>query len=175
VNALLVNGGGEVLMQRRPPDKENGGRWDKSVGGHVSAGEDFDATLVREAGEELFDDAVSPRIVLAASEEEFGRQLRAVDLAENVVLRRVAFHLNLRDVRLVPGGGLRNVIYHVAVYVGRTQVPLAGFQPQPAEIQELRYFVAAEVDRMLLAGELAPNMAFLWLKHGHELLALARG
>src|SRR3970040_2143291 len=56
VNALLVNRRGEVLLQRRPRDKENGARWDKSVGGHVSAGEEFDATLVREAGEELFSD-----------------------------------------------------------------------------------------------------------------------
>ena len=56
VNALVVNGEGLVLMQRRPPDKENGARWDKSVGGHVSAGEEFDTTAVREAGEELFDD-----------------------------------------------------------------------------------------------------------------------
>ena len=44
VNALVVNGRGEVLLQRRPADKENGARWDKSVGGHVSAGEEFDAT-----------------------------------------------------------------------------------------------------------------------------------
>ncbi len=57
VNALVRDGAGRVLLQKRPADKENGGRWDKSVGGHVAAGEDFDATAVREAGEELFDDA----------------------------------------------------------------------------------------------------------------------
>src|SRR5687767_5107458 len=33
VNLLLVNVRGEVLLQRRPRGKENGGRWDKSVGG----------------------------------------------------------------------------------------------------------------------------------------------
>jgi isopentenyldiphosphate isomerase len=60
VNVLVLNDRGHLLMQRRPPDKENGGRWDKSVGGHVSAGEEFDTTAVREAGEELFDDPASP-------------------------------------------------------------------------------------------------------------------
>src|SRR5947208_1461636 len=80
VNVLVVNGRGQVLLQRRPADKENGGRWDKSVGGHVSAGEDFDATAVREAGEELFDDPLSPRVRLARDADEFEALAAAADL-----------------------------------------------------------------------------------------------
>jgi len=171
VNALLADGRGRVLLQRRPPGKENGERWDKSVGGHVSAGEEFDGTLVREAGEELFDDPRSPRIHLAASEEEFASLRRGTDLAREVVLRRVAFQRNLRDVRRAPAGGVRNVLYHVAIYAGRTDVPIESFRPQRSEIVELAYFRAADVDRMLLEGRLAPNMAFLWLTQGHALLA----
>jgi hypothetical protein len=174
VNALLVNGRGQVLLQRRPEGKENGGRWDKSVGGHVSAGEDFDTTLCREAGEELFDDGASPRVRLAASEQEFQALLGGVDLRQHVLLRRVAFQRALRDVRLAPGGtGVRNVLYHLAIYAGRTDIPMDGFRPQASEIDELRYFPAAEVDRMLVASMLAPNMAFLWLTEGRALLALA--
>jgi 8-oxo-dGTP pyrophosphatase MutT (NUDIX family) len=174
VNALLVNRRGEVLLQRRPADKENGSRWDKSVGGHVSAGEEFDTTLVREAGEELFSDGSSTRVRLAGSEGDFDALLASADLAEAVVLRRVALQLNLRDVRHAPGGGgLRNVLYHVAVYAGRTDVALGSFRPQADEIADLRYFPAAEVDGMLLRGELAPNMGYLWLTQGHGLLALA--
>jgi hypothetical protein len=175
INALLVNSLGEVLLQRRPPDKENGGLWDKSVGGHVSAGESFDTTLVREAAEELFDDPASPRIRLAASEDEFARLVGTVDLSREVVLRRVALQLNLRDVRHAPGGGLRNVLYHVAVYAGRTDIPLSSFRPQAAEITALSYFPPAEVDRFLLARQLAPNMAYLWLTQAHALLRLVRG
>jgi isopentenyldiphosphate isomerase len=70
INVLLVNGRGEVLLQRRPGDKENGARWDKSVGGHVGAGEEFDQTALREASEELFDEPASPAVVLAASRPE---------------------------------------------------------------------------------------------------------
>jgi 8-oxo-dGTP pyrophosphatase MutT (NUDIX family) len=173
VNVLVVSGAGEVLLQRRPPDKENGGLWDKSVGGHVSAGEDFDATALREAGEELFDEPASARVVLAASEAEFAALLAGADAAGRVVMRRVALQRNLRDVRHAPGGGLRNVRYHVAVYLGRTGLPLAAFSPQPSEIEELRYFEAAALDRLLVEGRLAPNMGFLWLTQGHALLKLA--
>ena len=70
VNVLLVSAGGEVLLQRRPEDKENGGRWDKTVGGHVDEGESFDEAAVREAGEELFGDGASPRVRLARDEAE---------------------------------------------------------------------------------------------------------
>jgi NUDIX domain-containing protein len=175
VNALVVNGRGHVLLQKRPRRKENGGRWDKSVGGHVSAGEDFDATMRREAGEELFDDARSPRVRLAGSAEEFATLVSTTaDLSREVVLRRLSFQLNLRDVRRAPGGGVRNVLYHVAIYAGRTDVDARGFRRQRSEIDELRYFTVAAVDRMLLAGELAPNMAFLWLAHAYALVGFGR-
>ncbi len=171
VNILLVNRAGEVLLQRRSPDKENGGLWDKSVGGHVMAGEDFDQTAVREAGEELFDDPGSPRVVLAADETRFRERLASADLREAVVFRRASLQRNLRDVRHGPDGVPRNVLYHLAIYLGRTDVPGDGFRPQMSEILDLGYFAPRAVDEMLLRGRLAPNMAFLWLTHAHALLA----
>ncbi len=172
VNVLLLDAKGEVLLQRRPEDKENGGLWDKSVGGHVSAGEDWDHTAVREAGEELFDDGATDRVRLARDEADFAALVAGVDLTRTVVFRRVGFQRNLRDVRHAPGGaGVRNVIYHVAIYAGRTDVPLDGFRPQASEVALLRYWPAAEVDRLLLGGALSPNMAFLWLTHAQALLA----
>lgn len=177
INVLLVNARGEVLLQRRPADKDNGRRWDKSVGGHVSAGEDFDATAVREAGEELFDDPGSPAVHLFADE---GTLSLATSGPSSPLSRGVAFfpaarQLGLRDVRQAPDGGVRNVLYHVAIYLGRTDLPREGFRPQPSEIADLAYFPAAQVDRLLLAGELAPNMAFLWLTQAQRLLAMSRG
>lgn len=171
INVLLLNARGEVLLQRRPADRENGARWDKSVGGHVGAGEDFDATALREASEELFDEPASPRVRLAASRDTL-LQTAAADLAQNVVFYCAGMQRALRDVRHAPGGGVRNVTYHVAIYLGRSDLAIAGFRPQPAEIEALRYATVAEVDAMLLAGELAPNMAFLWLTHARQLLAL---
>jgi 8-oxo-dGTP pyrophosphatase MutT (NUDIX family) len=173
VNVLLVNARGELLLQRRPADKENGARWDKSVGGHVDAGESFDHAAVREAGEELFSDGGSPRVRLAPDAAELERLAAAIDLAAAVVFRREALQLNLRDVRRLPGGGVLNVVYHVASYLGRTDVPLERFRPAAGELDGLRYAAPDEVDALLLAGELAPNMAFLWLTHARALLALA--
>jgi 8-oxo-dGTP pyrophosphatase MutT (NUDIX family) len=172
VNLLLINARGEVLLQRRPRDKENGCCWDKSVGGHVDAGEDFDQAAVRETGEELFSDPRSLRVRLSPAGEAFDRALAAADLRRVVVFRREALQLNLRDVRRTPDGAWRNVRYHVASYLGRTDVPLDGFQPQTGEIAGLRYVAPAEVDRLLLTGELAPNMAFLWLTHAAALCSL---
>jgi len=173
VNVLLVDAAGHVLLQKRRADKDNGGRWDKSVGGHVGAGEAFDAAAVREAGEELFGDGRSSRVHLVSDGPALDRFAASGALVESVVFRRAALHLNLRDVRHSPGGGLRNVVFHVAAYVGRTDVPPGGFRPDPGEIDGLRYASPREVDAMLVGGELAPNMAFLWLIHARELLALA--
>ena len=107
VNVLVLSDEGRVLMQRRPADKENGGRWDKSVGGHVSAGEDFDTTVVREAGEELFDDPRSAQVRLARDEREFEALEGSLDLRRTVLLVRVGMQRSLRDVRHAPGGGLQ--------------------------------------------------------------------
>jgi len=164
VNALILGPRGQVLLQRRPRDVENGGRWDKSVGGHVAAGEDFDATVLRETGEELFGAGDSTEVQLVSSEG-------ATEASAGVRLRRVALQRNLRDVREVPGGGARNVLYHVAIYLGRTDLTLEHFTPQRSEIDELAYFTPADVDRLLLGGELAPNMSFLWLTQAQALLA----
>jgi hypothetical protein len=46
----------------------------------------------------------------------------------------------------------------------------SSFRPPPDEIAALRYCAPGEVDGMLARGELALNMAFLWLAHAHELL-----
>jgi hypothetical protein len=170
VNILVLGADGRLLMQRRPADKENGGRWDKSVGGHVSAGEDFDTTAVREGGEELFDDPASPQVRLARDARELAELETTLDLRRTVLILRVGMQLALRDVRVAPGGGIRNVLYHLALYHGRTAVSIGDFRPQKSEIDELRYFAPAEVDQLLLDGRMPPNMAFLWLTQAHALL-----
>lgn len=172
VHALVVNRDGQVLLQQRPARKENGTRWDKSVGGHVSAGESFDETVVREAGEELFDDPDTTRVILAGSADAFARLVEAGETQQSVVLFSAGVHHGLRDVRVLPGDGFRNASYHVGIYLGRTDLPEEAFRPQPSEIDALRYHAPAEVDRLLLAGRLAPNMAFLWLGYGRALLDL---
>jgi len=166
VQLLLVNQEGRVLLQRRREDKENGGLWDKSVGGHVQAGESFDAALVREANEELFGRADADRVALVA-DLDFD-----LDSAKRrpVRARRMRLELGLRDIRYADAVDrpLINVTYHAAMYLGRTELPLAAFAPQEAELADLGYFAPEDIDRMLVSGRLAPNMAFLWFALGGQ-------
>ena len=54
VHALVLNAKGEILLQKRSPDKDiQPDKWDTSMGGHVDAGEAVEEALVREVGEEL--------------------------------------------------------------------------------------------------------------------------
>ncbi|HXX58068.1 MAG TPA: NUDIX domain-containing protein [Thermodesulfovibrionales bacterium] len=54
VHALLFNGQGELLLQKRSQKKDVApGKWDTSVGGHVSPGEELSVAAKREMEEEL--------------------------------------------------------------------------------------------------------------------------
>ena len=144
VNVLLVNARGEVLLQRRPDDKENGGLWDKSVGGHVSAGEEFDATAVREAGEELFDDGASPRVRLASSDEAFAALLATTTSARTSCSAGPRSSSACGTCATRPGARACATWSTTSpIYLGRTDVPRDGFRPQADEIADLAYFDAA--------------------------------
>jgi isopentenyldiphosphate isomerase/intracellular septation protein A len=54
VHLHVINGKRQVYLQKRPPTKlVEPGKWDVSVGGHVALGENVEATLTREAKEEI--------------------------------------------------------------------------------------------------------------------------
>jgi isopentenyl-diphosphate delta-isomerase type 1 len=54
VHVLIFNAAGQVFLQKRSLRKDTApGCWDSSCSGHVDAGEDYDASALRELGEEL--------------------------------------------------------------------------------------------------------------------------
>jgi isopentenyldiphosphate isomerase len=54
VHIHLFNSKGELFLQKRSSKKDiQPGKWDTSVGGHISPGESVEAALKREASEEL--------------------------------------------------------------------------------------------------------------------------
>lgn len=54
VHLLVINRAGQVFMHQRSMQKDLfPGVWDSSAAGHVGAGEDYDATAVRELEEEI--------------------------------------------------------------------------------------------------------------------------
>ena len=60
VHCLVTNRQGQLLLQRRSMNKDiQPGRWDTSVGGHVSLGETIEQALLREMEEEIGLDGTS--------------------------------------------------------------------------------------------------------------------
>jgi isopentenyldiphosphate isomerase len=54
VHIHLFNTAGELYLQKRSANKDiQPGKWDTSVGGHISPGESVQSALKREAGEEI--------------------------------------------------------------------------------------------------------------------------
>jgi isopentenyldiphosphate isomerase len=54
VHVLVFNARGQIFLQKRSMAKDRQpGLWDSSASGHVDSGEDYDATAVREVGEEI--------------------------------------------------------------------------------------------------------------------------
>jgi len=53
-HVLVFNGEGKLLLQLRSKDKDiQPGKWDTSVGGHLSVGETYEKAAAREMAEEL--------------------------------------------------------------------------------------------------------------------------
>ncbi len=53
-HVIVLNGSGEILLQKRSSDKDiQPGKWDTSVGGHLDPGEDYETAAYREMKEEL--------------------------------------------------------------------------------------------------------------------------
>jgi isopentenyldiphosphate isomerase len=64
IHLHVFDGEGRLYLQKRGMQKDtNPGRWDTSVGGHVSAGESVEHALLREAREELSIDAAGARFL----------------------------------------------------------------------------------------------------------------
>ena len=54
VHVLVFNARGDVFLQKRSMLKDTAkGKWDSSTSGHVDCGEEYDATAMRELGEEI--------------------------------------------------------------------------------------------------------------------------
>lgn len=75
ISLLLMNSKGKIILQKRNNQKqENPGLFDKTIGGHVSEGDSYEITLIKECSEELG----FPVSIL--SQEDFSRALKKTDL-----------------------------------------------------------------------------------------------
>jgi len=78
VHVLVLNRGGELLLQKRVATKDiEPGRWDTSVGGHLDAGEDWLAAARREMMEEL---GVAPGALVHLYDFRYRSELETEDI-----------------------------------------------------------------------------------------------
>ena len=96
IRLFLMNSDGRIYLQKRSKHKdENAGMYDKTVGGHVVAGDNFNMTVVKECAEELGFPAV------VASEQEFLNSIKVVDLKVIGLFRQMDYLPNFMSMRSV--------------------------------------------------------------------------
>jgi 16S rRNA (adenine1518-N6/adenine1519-N6)-dimethyltransferase len=75
VHILLFNEKGELFLQKRSRWKDRHPLlWDSSAAGHVEAGEDYDATAIRELEEELGVTTELSRVAKLPASEQTGQE-----------------------------------------------------------------------------------------------------
>ena len=75
VHILIFNSSGELFLQKRSRWKDRHPLlWDSSAAGHVEAGEEYDATAVRELQEELGVTAALTRVTKLPASERTGHE-----------------------------------------------------------------------------------------------------
>ena len=83
---ILLNSKGRIILQRRSKWKgDNAGMWDKTIGGHVTKGDSFDLTMLKECAEEL---GIPATIV---DKSEFENSVTTTDLHVLGILKKLSY------------------------------------------------------------------------------------
>jgi isopentenyldiphosphate isomerase len=123
----IVNGRGEVLLQRRSARKENNpGLWDVSVAGHLSAGEDAVTAAIRETQEEI-------GLTVSANE-----------------LQHIA---TIVEASVLNGGRYIENEFH-EIFLVRREVDLSQLRLQDGEVDDVAFVPVTE---LLSRGDLVPH------------------
>ena len=113
IRLILMNSKGRIYLQKRSINKsENPGLYDKTVGGHVSAGDSYDMTVLRECAEELG----FPAAVL--SENEFEKAVKVTDLSIICIFRKIDELNNFQSIRFKKDNEKFTQPYMTSIYMG---------------------------------------------------------
>lgn len=119
IRLILMNSQGRIYLQKRSNLKsENSGLYDKTVGGHVSAEDSFNMTVVKECAEELG----FPATVL--NEDEFKKAIKVTRLDIIGVFKEVEHLSNFESKRILNDGS--NIVqpYMTSIYIGYYDGPI---------------------------------------------------
>jgi len=113
IRLLLLNSEGRIYLQKRSKIKsENPGLYDKTVAGHVSPGESWNMTVVRECAEELG----FPATVLL--DEEFDCSIASTDLKIIGIFKKIDELANFESTRVNKNGDKFIQPYISAFFIG---------------------------------------------------------
>ena len=118
VNLMLVNAKGELYVVQRADKPENPFLFDKTVGGHVTAGEGFDETLIRETYEEI---GVELEIMPVLN---YPQAVLQTDLRKKAIAKLIDFQLWYASKREEKTGRSWWKRAQLAMYVGRYDGPV---------------------------------------------------
>ena len=113
IRVLLMNSYGRIYLQKRSETKnENPNLYDKTVGGHVTAGSSFELTVMKECAEELG----FPASILL--ENEFNQAVKSIDLTIIGVLKKVDYIPNFESTRTLKNGTSFIQPFITEIYIG---------------------------------------------------------
>ncbi len=119
IRLILMNSSGNIYLQKRNKDKsENGGLYDKSVGGHVKSTDSYELTVVKECAEELW----FPATVLRW--EDFKSAIEGADMSIVWVFRQVELLKNFMSTRVLQDGAQLEQPFISSMYVGYYDGPM---------------------------------------------------
>jgi isopentenyldiphosphate isomerase len=119
VRILLMNSLGRIYLQKRSGLKdENPNLYDKTVGGHVTAGNTFELTVVKECAEELG----FPATVL--SDEEFKQAIKTIDLTIIGIFKKVDYISDFKSLRILGNGNSFVQPFMTEIYIGYYNGPI---------------------------------------------------
>ena len=119
IRLLLMNSSGRIYLQKRSKIKsENPGLYDKTVGGHVTANDSWNMTVIRECAEELG----FPAAILSNS--EFEKSTQVTDLAIIGLFRQVDEVNNFLSIRIDKKGDKFLQPYISTFFIGYYDGPI---------------------------------------------------
>jgi isopentenyldiphosphate isomerase len=132
VHVWFLGPGDQVLMQRRSKHKENNpGKWDVSVAGHLSAGEESVQAALREIKEEI-------GLILAPD--------------------ALSYQFTVTEEQILNNGRYIDREFH-DVYFARKEVDLAALSFNDGEVDEVRHIALRDLQRWVEEGgaDLVPH------------------
>ncbi len=98
VRLFLMTSKGRIILQRRSKWKgDNAGMWDKTIGGHITSGDTFELTMLKECAEEL---GIPATIV---KPEDFDKVSSTTDLHVLAILKPLILLDNYQSHRMHGG------------------------------------------------------------------------